>query len=386
MQVFNAFMKIAWKRKATVFVYAAVFIAIMIILTFTAKKNIQDNFSAQSLTICIEDKDESTASEGLITYLSEIHNVSQEKMDASELADQIYYRQISYVLEIPKGFEDALIRGETQDILTDVKIPGSNSGHYVDAQIREYLQCLQMHLAGGFDVAEAVEKTNSAIDAVPEVKMVSFSDNSSTGSDLLFYYYQYMAYVFILLAMTGLSPILIKLNEKEMKARMNCSSYHFSKQIRDIVSGCVCFSVIIWAVFMIISFFIFGTAIFETNVFYASLNSFVYMIFAMGVAIILSTFHIEDNVINMIGNITALASSFLCGVFVPQSILSDSVLRVGKFLPAYWYIRNNNMLAGFGNQLFDSHAYWMNLGIMGLFILVILIVAVGLAKKRHMNL
>ncbi len=37
--------------------------------------------------------------------------------------------------------------------------------------------------------------------------------------------------------------------------------------------------------------------------------------------------------------------SFLCGVFVPQSVMSESVLAVGRFLPAYWYIRANDAIA-----------------------------------------
>ena len=54
--------------------------------------------------------------------------------------------------------------------------------------------------------------------------------------------------------------------------------------------------------------------------------------------------------------------SFLCGIFVPQNLLSDGVLAVGKFLPAYWYIVINDMLA-LSEQTFDLHVYLQGLGI-----------------------
>ena len=45
-------------------------------------------------------------------------------------------------------------------------------------------------------------------------------------------------------------------------------------------------------------------------------------------------------------NVIANGMSFICGVFVPQSILSKKVLDVGRFLPAYWYVKANDAISG----------------------------------------
>ncbi|MGB4237507.1 MAG: ABC transporter permease, partial [Bacillota bacterium] len=54
-------------------------------------------------------------------------------------------------------------------------------------------------------------------------------------------------------------------------------------------------------------------------------------------------------------NVIALGMSLLGGVFVPQSIMSKSVLAVAKFLPSYWYVLANNgiseLSATFGDYL-----------------------------------
>ena len=76
--------------------------------------------------------------------------------------------------------------------------------------------------------------------------------------------------------------------------------------------------------------------------------------------------------------------SFLCGSFVPQSILPDSVLSAARFLPAYWYIRANNMLAGFGSEVFDNNFYWQCVGIQMLFaVAVFTLVPVAMRQRRR---
>ena len=52
----------------------------------------------------------------------------------------------------------------------------------------------------------------------------------------------------------------------------------------------------------------------------------------------------NDSAIQGITNILALGSSFLCGAFVPQEYLGATALKIGKVLPSYYYIKNNNLL------------------------------------------
>ena len=84
----------------------------------------------------------------------------------------------------------------------------------------------------------------------------------------------------------------------------------------------------------------------------------------------------------MLAHIVGLSMSFLCGVFVPQSMLSGSVLAVGRFLPAYWYIRANNMLAGFGKEVFDLGFYWKCIGIQFLFAAAMFALTAVAARQR----
>lgn len=59
-------------------------------------------------------------------------------------------------------------------------------------------------------------------------------------------------------------------------------------------------------------------------------------------------------------NIFSLGSSFLAGVFVPQSLLSHKALTIGKIFPSFYYVANNELI--FYN--FDKDVYIKNILIL----------------------
>ncbi len=56
-------------------------------------------------------------------------------------------------------------------------------------------------------------------------------------------------------------------------------------------------------------------------------NSFVFSICALTIAILIANLVNNKNAINGIVNVVALGSSFLCGAFVPIEWLPDTVLK-----------------------------------------------------------
>lgn len=112
------------------------------------------------------------------------------------------------------------------------------------------------------------------------------------------------------------------------------------------------------------------------------LNGVVFLLFTIGLTLLVSIFAPQSNGLNMIANIVGLGMSFLGGVFVPQNMLSDQILAVSRFLPTYWYTRINNMLAGFSNESFSFAAYWQYIGIELLFAATVFVLALLASKYR----
>ena len=84
----------------------------------------------------------------------------------------------------------------------------------------------------------------------------------------------------------------------------------------------------------------------------------------------------------MISNILGLGMSFLCGIFVPQSMLGEKVLAIGRFLPAYWNVRIVNMLAPYADDALSMRTYWMCIGIQLLFFVVLFTVYLVVEHRR----
>lgn len=383
MQVFKAFFTIAKKRAVSAIIYFIIYAVICVLITSTAQDTYANHFQSTALQVSVADEDDSTASHALTSYLASIHNVSEFDGDKEHLLDKIYYRTLNYSLTIPAGFEEKLLAGETEELLSTMAIPGSNSSYYVNQQITQYLQTLQLYLANGYDMNSAIEKTDTSVASVPEVEVVSFQGEESDANSNVFYFFQYLPYVFICLLFAGMTPILVTMNGGGMKERTSCSALPSRKRTAQLSLGCTLYSFIAWGLFMVLYLILYGREEFSVNILYAVLNSFVFLLFAAAMALLISCFSPNDNTVNMLANIIGLGMAFLCGIFVPQSMLPDSVLSVAKFLPAYWYVRANNMLGGFGKEVFDLDFYWLCIGIQLLFTVAIFTVTMVFSKQRR---
>lgn len=384
MQVFKAFFKIAKSRRLTASIYFMIYAAVAILLSVTAKDTYTDHFQMTALSISVTDEDDSAASTALVNYLAARHEITDLSKDKDVLLDQMYYRTVDYALTIPAGFEEKLLSGNPADTLISTVIPGSTAAYYVDQQISQYLTTLELYLASGDTLDAAVLAADEAVASVPEVEVTAFHEQESTVSSTVFYYFQYLPYVFIVILFSGLAPILVILNGKELKARTVCSSLTPRRRMAEMSGGCILYSLGIWILFMLLAAVMCGKTLWTENLtVLAMINSFVFMIFATTIALFISCFGFDDNILNMASNMIGLSMSFFCGVFVPQSMLPSGVLHAAKFLPAYWYIRANNMLAGFGKEVFDMNFYLKCIGIQLLFSAAMFAVTAAAIRQKH---
>ena len=154
----------------------------------------------------------------------------------------------------------------------------------------------------------------------------------------------------------------------------------------ELAFGCGAYSLCIWLLFMVLGVAVYHGSMFTEKALYAMLNSFVFLLISIALTLLLSCFDLAVNVmnvVNIVSNLLGLGMAFLGGVFVPQNMLSDEVLAVARFLPTYWYVRANNMLAGFSTEIFDMHLYWNAIGIQLLFALTAFALTLVASKLKH---
>ncbi len=382
MQVFKAYLKITKKNLPMVFMYVGLF---FILLTFFVGSNSEDSsFEAKRLCVSVIDMDKSPASAALTEFIGKNHDLVEIENDKDKILDALYYTRTDYVLTIKEGYADKISTGETSGLFTNCKIPDSYTGIFVDNLVSQYVSTVSAYIKGGNSLDHATAKTADLLSKEAVINVQSFADNdgSSDYSKDMSLYFQYLAYIIMSILITVLSTTILTMNGKEISKRTNCSCTTSSSQTFQIILGSSVIVAVIWVLFIAAAFIMNGGA-FSEKCLLAVLNSFVFTVVASGIALLIAALAPKSDTVNVISNIITLGMSFLCGVFVDQSLLGDSVLSIARFLPAYWYVRANNMLSGISDEAYSVNSFMSFLGIEAIFAAALFAVVLLINKSKH---
>jgi len=383
MPVFNCFFKIVNKNKSAIIIYAGIFIALTFLFTTTATSDYGEDYSTTVLSIAVIDRDDSELSRALTDYLGELHELKELPDDTEALQDALFYREVEYILIIPGGFEESFTSDVGSASLENVKLPGSTTGIYVDNQIDRYLATANTYLGADFSLDDALTYTSSDLQLSTTVELYGEQEEGATGSD---YYFHYLAYILIALMISVLGPILMVFNKQDIHQRMESSSFTLRQRNSQIALGCAVVSLGIWLLLMLIALLMYGEEMLTAVSGLQVLNSLVFLIVCVGIAFLLGQFLKSSTALSGMTNAIGLGMSFLCGIFVPQWLLGEGVLAFSRFLPAYWYIRSNDMLSGVSTlSSSDLRLYGEGIAIQLGFAIAIFAVAMVVSRQKKRN-
>lgn len=382
MQHCKAFFKIAKWNIRSIIVYFGVFLLLLLLMANSGKETISETFQNKQLDICVIDEDDTEASHALTEYLGKQHNLVASENDPEVLSDQLYYRYIKYVLTIPKGYEENLLAGNTEHILENAKVSLSSAGYFVDEQIDEYLSALTLHLAAGDSLADASKKVTECIESMQEPENVSFEDSKEKTNSNVYYVFRYLPYVYIAILLCGMAPILCTFRKRDLHDRIECSGTSLRSRNLQLTFSSIIYALIVFLAFWLVGVVSCGADMFSKNALLGTLNNLSFLIFTAGMTLLISNCTSDNNILNLLANIIGLSMSFLCGVFVPMSLLSDSVKSIAQFLPAYWYTRCNDMLGGLSQESFSMDLFFQSIGIQLLFAIAMFVLAMVVSRVK----
>lgn len=379
MQIFNAFMKVLKKKIPTSGIYILVFLVISIPMARSGSA--VNTFEASSLDICIFDEDDTEESHALMEFIGERHHIVELQNDKDAITDALYYETVDYVLIINQGYARQLAISSADNLFQSYHMHDSYGTVFMEQLLDEYVSAVRAYVAGGKDISSAMKSTEEALLQETEVIYASFEDDGNTDYSKDFsFYFQYMPYILISVLMSTLCPVLLTMNRKDIRFRTNCSSVKPTSYMMQIFAGSTFFIIAVWLVFMIAGLFMYG-GIYHGKAWFAVLNSFLFALVSAAITIFISSFDPSQNFISLMTQVLGLGMSFLCGIFVPQSLLGDGVLAVARFLPAYWYVRANDMLAG--RELFELSKLTGFLAMEAAFAVVLAILTLLIRRMRY---
>lgn len=376
MTVFRGYLLIIKRNWGFIFVYTALFLLTMLIIQGETQKKEEKEFQRSRLKIAVVDEDGGMLAEGLTDYLSTMHDISGIGKEDGTLLEAIYYGDISSVVRIPEGVEE---KWEVQ--LT--KIPGYAEFDYLKEQMNLFLNQVRFCTENGYSMQEAF----ALVRQPPEQQSVKLLNvNGNQGKWEPYYYiFRFLPYLSIAVLCLILSIPMNAYRKKEIRQRLQCSAVSLRRQSGEAILAFLVVGGIFWAAMIGVAAAFSKNSFWESpHVAYLAGNSLLMVLTSLAMAFLIGAVAESEKVINIIVNVTALAVSFLGGVFTPTSILDAGILKFSRLLPVYWYEEVNNLLAGFQKISPERQGeIWKAFGIQLLFAVACTSIGMAVLKLKE---
>ena len=376
MTVFRGYLLIIKRNWGFIFVYTVLFLLTMLIIQGETQKKEEKEFQRSRLKIAVVDEDGGMLAEGLTDYLSTMHDISEIGKEDGTLLEAIYYGDISSVVRIPEGVEE---KWEVQ--LT--KIPGYAESDYLKEQMNLFLNQVRFCTENGYSMQEAF----ALVRQPPEqqsVKLLNVNGNQGRWEPY-YYIFRFLPYLSIAVLCLILSIPMNAYRKKEIRQRLQCSAVSLRRQSGEAMLAFLVVGGIFWAAMIGVAAAFSKNSFWESpHVAYLAGNSLLMVLTSLAMAFLIGAVAESEKVINIIVNVTALAVSFLGGVFTPTSILDAGILKFSRLLPVYWYEEVNNLLAGFQKISPERQGeIWKAFGIQLLFAVACTSVGMAVLKLKE---
>jgi len=150
--------------------------------------------------------------------------------------------------------------------------------------------------------------------------------------------------------------------------------------VTQVFLGSAALVAVIWLIFVAGGAALYGGMYTGTNSWMAVLNSLIFALFVTMLTIFISTFKPSSTVMSMMAQALGLGMAFLCGGFVPQTMLGEGVRTVAQVLPGFWYERANDILCR--DQMGTMSDVWICFAVQGGFILLFLILTIVMSSRH----
>lgn len=379
MAVFKAYMKIARKNIWMILLYLGIFFCVTILFQRFVPEG-AEGYTAESVPVGIVDEDGGEAAESLINYIGRTNETILLEDDRESLQEDLFYRNVGYIVRIPEGFMEKCILGEEK--IEAVTVPGTYAGYYVDQQVNSYMVYARSYAAAGFtetEIASAMAHRDKA-----EVTLVDFSGNAGQVPAYTFYY-RYLPYLLLSVLGYVMGYILMGFRRGSLPQRMRASAVPERRQSVEGLAASLVIALVLWGIGVAASVVMYGQDIYESGkLIWYLLNSLVMMLTALSLAYLVGTLVKSSNALSGIVNIISLGMCFVCGVFVEISYLSAEVRKAAQFLPVYWYETVNTLLTDHGTVAGSTRtAVLSGIGIQIIFAIAFVCVTLAVAKRSR---
>ena len=337
MTVFKAFWKIVKKYKVTVILYTVMLIIFGGISISSGDNGFKYTDSKPRIYVVNNDLN-NKLTENFISYLNK--NSDLIKIKDNKVDDDIFYKDIDYVIYIPESYGSNVLNGLNPII--DIKKNDSYDSALAQLLVEKYIKVQNVYANMYSDENIIVDAINNNLNSSIDVDISSSINISKTSK--MTSYFNYASYSILAIIIYIICLVLFCFKNKDVSKRILVSSTNMSKHNKLLLLSSLLFCIIIWILFVLLGVIIIGRSLFSIRGIIYIFNMFLFIFNSLTFAFFISSIFSNKNAIVGIVNVVALGEAFLCGAFVPVEWLPSFVVTIAHIFPTYWYINTNNLL------------------------------------------
>lgn len=380
MTVFKGFLQVLLRNIAFVILFTTIMV-VMGLTAFQTTPSSSGDFTASKPTVLVINRGNDTAlTRSFNSYLTGQTKKADTGTSEREIDDALYYQSLSYAVYLPHDFTSKILHGEKPTV--DVKSRASSESASAEVLVSRFLR-----LASGYgqyltDEDELVKAVNSSLKLDSKVTLTSHLDQKTLHNVTALY--NFGSYTLMAGAAYVITMVLAAFSELNVRKRTLVSPARSLRIDLSLIAGCALIVAFLVALnVVLVRLLLPGIADTGRQGLYA-LNIVAFGLPVLGIGYLLAKITNNKQALSAIVNVVALASSFLCGAFIPRELMPDAVVAIGRALPTFYYIDNNNALAEMTS--FSGAAasqFWVNIGVQVVFTLVLWGVAMLITRLRR---
>ncbi|MFQ9923006.1 MAG: ABC transporter permease [Beduini sp.] len=386
MTVYKLYLKLIRRNFKSILLYLFIFVGIFFMFVIINSNNKTTNsFKEVKPTIAYIDEEQSNLSMNLKDYLATITKISD--IDSAESGkDALFFGDIAACITIPDGFSEHFNNQQVTNIQIEQREDESNA-MLVQQYVNSYLQSVSTYQK---NTTLSLDEIHAKIlDDQSNKTEVAFAiaDPETANDDVILrqLFFNYLSFICLSVTILMVGVVMHSMNNSEIRKRNLAAPIKSLSMNIQMVLGNLTFSIGLWVLFMII-ICAFSNNMFSLIGFTYMLNSLVFFLVALSIAflaanLIVNTAH-PTELLSAITNILGLGMTFLGGAFVPQKLISDSVLAISRFTPTYWYVLANDKLVDLSQPTLEIFQY---IGIQSLFAVACFILSMVVYKNKRVQ-
>ena len=382
MTVFSTFWKVINKYKGTIILYTVMLIVFGGVNMTTNDTGVDFTSTKPDILIVNNDKD-SEITKNLVKYMSDSANIVSVKDNEEARDDALFYRDISYIIYIPKDYGIDTLNGKNVEL--EIKKVDTYDAALAEMMLSRYVETQNIYLKTNISESELINNINESLKDKTNVEIVSKLNTDKLTK--VSRYFNFASYSIMAVTIYIICLVITSFHEQSVNKRIIISSMNYKEHNRLLLLASSVYALVVWILYTILGFVILGSELFTLRGLLFIGNEFIFTFCCLTLSLLISSLCYSKVAVSGIVNVVALGSAFLCGSFIPLEWLPNSVLRISKILPTYYYAITNDKLATIEILNLNSlKPLFFNMLILICYsILFIIINNIALKKKQKIN-